>query len=221
MLELFRNKKFISGFALPTLFLFGATVGSAFAATSDQRLSYKTKLRDDLDGDHIPETVTIRQHGSMYQVVVHFTTGRPKLRLRTYVTEDIAGLTVETKDLANSAGVDLVILSATSFRPVAVWLNEGEGKFKRVGPWTYGLSGVEAGPILKSRSEKEPEPVGNLLNNSLPQAETTDSTRFGSESRFLLTPHPGTSAFETVRRQVSPRGPPPSSLLASTSVATN
>jgi hypothetical protein len=206
MLKFFRYKKIISGLALLTLFLFGAT-GSAFAAFSDQRISYKTKLRDDLDGDHIPETATIRQRGPVYQVVIHFTTGRPKLRLRTFVTGDIGGLTFATADLNHRDGGDLLILSATSLRPVAVWLNQGQGRFQRVTPWRYGLAGNVTGPGIKSRSEDQPAPVGNLLNSSL-QADTTDSLHIGIGAGFLITPQCGLSDFEPFRRQIRPRGPP-------------
>lgn len=208
MLRSFRNKKIISCLALLTLLLFGAA-GSAFAALSGQRISYKTTLRHDLDGDHIPETATIKQRGSLYQVIIHFTTGRPKLRLRTYVTDDIGGLTFATADLNNSEGGDLLILSATSLRPVAVWLNQGRGSFKRVNSWGFGLTGREAGPTLKHRSDDQPEPIGNLLN-SFPQAETPESLHIGIKSCFLTTPQSGSSDFEPFRRQVHPRGPPPS-----------
>lgn len=208
MLTLIRNRKIISGLALLTLFLFGAA-GSAFAAFSDQRISYKTRLRHDLDGDHIPETATIKQRGSLYQVVIHFTTGRPKLRLRTYVTDDIGGLTFATADLNNSEGSDLLILSATSLRPVAVWLNQGRGSFKRVNPSGYGLTGRETGPGLKHRSDDQPAPIGNLLNSS-PQAETPESLHIGIDSCFITTPQSGSSDFEPFHRQVRPRGPPPS-----------
>jgi hypothetical protein len=194
--------------ALLTLFLFGAA-GAAFAAAPGQRISYRTTLRHDLDGDHIPETATIKQRGSLYQVVIHFTTGRPKLRLRTYLTDDIGGLTFATADLNNSEGSDLLLLSATSLRPVAVWLNQGRGSFKRVNPSGFGLTGRDTGPSLKHRSNDQPEPIGNLLN-SVPQAETPESLHIGINSCFLTTPQSGSSDFEAFRRQVHPRGPPPS-----------
>src|SRR5262249_16254267 len=121
--------------------LFVLLAGAVFASASPKKFapgfSYKTRLGRDLDGDHIPETATIKQRGSFYQVSIHFTTGRPKLRLRTYVTDDLAGLTVEIADVDHDTRADLVISSATSVWPVAIWLNHG-ADFQRVTKPSYG-----------------------------------------------------------------------------------
>ena len=54
----------------------------------------------------------------------------PKLRLKTYITNDIAGLTLEVADIDHDTRADLVINSATSPLPVAIWLNRGAAKFQ-------------------------------------------------------------------------------------------
>src|SRR5437762_12603739 len=129
MLKAHRNKIVIMILAVLSVFLFGANAVHASSNPGNHRISYRTQLGQDLDGDHIPETATIRQCGYIYQVSIHFTTGRPKLRLTTYITEGMAGLSFQTTDVNNDSKGDLVIMSATSIRPVAVWLNQGKANF--------------------------------------------------------------------------------------------
>src|SRR5207237_9214088 len=109
MQKFYRNKTVISGLALLFVFLFRAEVVSAAHRHSDQ-FSYHTRLGNDLDGDHIPETATIRQNGSIYQVSIHFPPDRPKLRLRTYITGGISDLSFETTDVNNDSKGDLVLI---------------------------------------------------------------------------------------------------------------
>src|SRR2546425_5697815 len=114
MLKLHRNKIVISSLTVLLVFLFGTNATYASHQKADGRISYRTELAQDLDGDHKPETATIRQCGYLYQVNIHFTTGRPKLRLTTYLTEGVAGLSFQTTDINNDNKGDLVIISATS-----------------------------------------------------------------------------------------------------------
>ena len=174
VLRLYRNKKVIIGLAALLVLLSGAAIASASPQNSAQGFSYKTKLGRDLDGDHIPETATIRQRGSFYQVSIHFTTGRPKLRLRTYITDNLAGLTVDIADVDHDKRADLVINSATSAWPVAIWLNRGSD-FQRAKLQSYGQLGAHSGPRLVHKKSGQPDPVGNLFSDPLPQAETADS----------------------------------------------
>src|SRR5438132_283212 len=78
------NKSVTSAFVLPVVFFVAATVASADDLLP-RRISYRTQLGQDLDGDHKPETATIRQIGPLYQVSIHFTTGRPKIQLSTRI----------------------------------------------------------------------------------------------------------------------------------------
>src|SRR5215467_245901 len=139
MFKLYCNKRVITLFFAFATSLFGANSAFASHHNSEHRLSYLTRLDHDLDGDHIPETATIRQRGYLYQVNIHFTTGRPKLRLTTYITEGVAGLSFQTTDIDNDSQDDLVIISATSVRPIAIWLNQGKAIFKKVSSWSYGF----------------------------------------------------------------------------------
>jgi hypothetical protein len=207
MFKLYGNKRVITLFIAFAASLFGANSAFASHHNSQHRLSYLTRLDHDLDGDHIPETATIRQRGYVYQVNIHFTTGRPKLRLTTYVTEGVAGLSLQTRDINNDSKDDLVITSATSIRPIAIWLNQGKSKFQKISSWAY-LVGGYTGPEYR-RQTCHPDPVGNVSIDPLPQ--TTFSANYfnpGHNCIALLYSEAQTLCLDSILRQVPPRGPP-------------
>jgi hypothetical protein len=208
MLKLIRDKRVVPLLSAAFLFLLLGT-NTAFAKqhTSDRHLSYHTRLDHDLDGDQIPETATVRQRGYVYQVNIHFTTGSPKLHLTTYLTEAGAGLTFQTTDVNNDRKNDLVITTATSLRPLAIWLNQGKSKFKKISSWSY-LVGGYTGPKY-NRKSCQPDPVGNLSIEPLPQA-TLSATYFdiADDVAGLPSSQAERLPFASRLRQVSPRGPP-------------
>ena len=209
MLKLNRNPRAAASFPVLFVFLFCACWASASHHCSGQRISYRTQLGHDLDGDHIPETATIRQRGYIYQVSIHFTTGRPRLRLTTYLTAGMAGLSFLATDVNDDSNGDLVILSATSIRPIAVWLNQGKANFQRVSSWLYGGVGKYRGPTFRRRGTNEPEPVGSILIDPLPHAALAIHY-FGPETvpAALITSRPDQLPFDWILWQVPPRGPP-------------
>jgi hypothetical protein len=189
------------------LLLLGTNPALASHHNSNQRLSYRTRLAHDLDGDQIPETATIRQRGYVYQINIHFTTGRPKLHLTAYLTEADAGLIFETTDINNDRKNDLVITSARSIRPLAIWLNQGKSKFQKISSWPYLVRGY-TGPEYRRKS-CQPDPVGNVAFDPLPQA-TLCATDFdiGDDVADPLCSQTEKLPFASRLRQLPPRGPP-------------
>ena len=112
IVKLGRTKQILTCLAVVYVVLSTATwVSASHRTINSDDFSYRTRLKHDLDGDHIPETATIREKGYVYQVSIHFTTGRPKLRLTTYLTAGSAGLSLQTIDADNdSQGEFLVII---------------------------------------------------------------------------------------------------------------
>jgi hypothetical protein len=206
VLRLYRNKIFISGFAALSAFVLLTAVGFA-SSKSAQGITYKTSLGVDLDGDHIPETAVVRQRGSFYQVSIHFSTGRPKLRLRTYVGDDVAGLVLEVADVNSDSEADVVITSATSIWPVAVWLNRGGTKFHRVAGRAFALAGGYNGPRLQQKPSNRPDAVGGLSNDRL-QAEFGTSFSPYTRSQDFVPVQAPELRFKPGPTQVAPRGPP-------------
>ena len=208
-LKLHRNQIVITAFVVLSVFLFGANASYASGSRAKQGFKYRIQLGQDLDGDHIPETAVIRERGHFYQVSIHFTTGRPKLHLKTYVTRDIAGLSFQATDLNNDNKDDLVIISATSVRPLAVWLNQGRAKFKKVNSSLYRGVGRQTSPIYRVPKASQPEPVGNVSVDPFPQA-TLESKYFNvaCDGTGIISVQPDQCSFEFALRQVPSRGPP-------------
>ena len=208
-LRWYRNTIFISCVAALSVFTFGTASGFASPKyVAPGGISYKTTLGIDLDGDHIPETATIHQRGSFYQVSIHFSTGRPKLKLRTFVGDDVAGLTIEITDVNSDSEADLVVSSATSVRPIAVWLNRGSANFQRVNVRNYGPRGHFTGPRLRKEPGKHTAPTGHLSNHRLIQAELGDSFSFSPGLQDLLPSQNHPSTYQFWLAEVAPRGPP-------------
>jgi hypothetical protein len=210
--KLRHRKQILTGLAVLYVVLTATTWASASQRDTDSgHFSYRTQLKHDLDGDHIPETATIRQRGDLYQVNIHFTSGRPKLRLTTYLTAGTAGLTLQTIDDDNdSVGEFLVIISATSLRPVAVWAKQGKD-FKRVSSWTYGGLGRYRGPGLQQHRPDAPDPIGASPN---PPLQATPAGRFFSSagnSAGSIHSQPERILFDSILWQDPSRGPPSSS----------
>jgi hypothetical protein len=207
MLKLYRNKIVITLLTAFCVFLFATNAASA-SAHSGRQIAYRTQLGHDLDGDRIPETATIRHCGSLYQISIHFTTGRPKLRLTTYVTEGEAGLSFQTTDVNRDSKDDIVITSATSVRPIAIWLNQGKAKFQRISSWAYGV-GRHTGPEYSHVPTHQPEPVGNISVDPLPQATLAVAyVSCGSHLVALLRSEADKLPVACISRQIPPRGPP-------------
>jgi hypothetical protein len=210
-LKLHRNKNVITALAVFFVFLLGVN-GYASRAKTHPHIAYHSKLGHDLDGDHIPETATIRQSGYLYQVSIHFTTGRPKLRLTTYVTEGAAGLSLQTADVNDDRKRDLVVLSATSIRPVAVWLNQGRAKFLKVSAWQYGGAGRFTGRAYRSRTPSGPdESVSTDSVDPSPQANPV-AHGFGIDvaTAVCWEHQPELLPLDSLLSQVPSRGPPAS-----------
>jgi len=207
MFMLYRNKTVITLITAFAAFLFGSNSAFASHHNSEHRISYHTRLDHDLDGDHVPETATVRQRGYVYQVNIHFTTGRPKLHLTTFVTEGLAGLTLQTKDINNDNKDDLVITSATSIYPIAIWLNQGKTKFQKISSRAYLVGGYTGREYR--RQTCHPDPVGNISVDPLPQT-TFPSNYFhlGNECIAQLYSEAEKLCLDSILRQVPPRGPP-------------
>jgi hypothetical protein len=207
MLNQYRNNTISTVLPVLFVFLFGANV--AFAAHHDDHgLSYRTQLHQDLDGDHIPETATIRLCDHLYQVNIHFTTGRPKLRLTSYIGQGVAGITVQMTDVNDDGKDEIVVLSATSIRPLAIWQNQGKAKFQKVSSWSFGIE-RHTGPGYRHRQTFQPEPVGNILFDPLLNA-TLDSAYLhaGADLVGRVCSEPNIIAADFIDALIPARSPP-------------
>jgi hypothetical protein len=212
-LKLYRKKFVTTALAVVSVFLLGANISNAAHKTrinSTVGIEYRAQLGQDLDGDHIPETATIRQRRNLYQVSIHFTTGHPKLRLSAYITEGLAGLSFEARDVNNDNKGDLVLVSATSLRPIAIWINKGRATFQQANSSLYSRVGKYTGPTYHFRgTSSQPEPVGNLAIDRFPEA--TPAVKYFTvhhDITALFAFQVEQRPFGSLSRQVPPRGPP-------------
>jgi hypothetical protein len=208
MFKVARKKTAISILAALCLFLFGAKAAFASSESVGRHITYQTRLGHDLDGDRIPESATIRHCGYVYQVNIHFSTGRPKLRLTTYVTEGVAGLSFQTTDVNHDSQSDLVIISATSLRPLAVWLNQGKSKFQKISSWSSGI-GDYTGPGYHRPATSRPEPTGGVSIDPLPQlASAVDYFDIRTHFVAVLSSECDRLPVDSIFQQIPARGPP-------------
>ncbi len=213
VLKLRRYKIVTISLLVTFVFLFAAN--SVFAADPPSRrhISYRTQLGQDLDDDHKPETATIRQIGPLYQVSIHFTSGRPKVHLTTRISQGVAGLTFQTADVNNDNKRDLLIVSATSVQPIAVWLNQGRARFKRTNAAFFAGVNRYTGSAYHAKSNTQPQPAGNLSVDPLPQAIPTEKyVTVNNAAATLLCSHQLLGPLDSLLRQEPPRGPPPASV---------
>ena len=205
MLKLRWNKKVWLAF-IGALFILN--VLPAFATGSPQRLTYRAPLGRDLDGDGLAESATIRQSGSAYKITVQFTSGN-RLNLTLYQPHGETGLMVHASDVNDDHKADLVITSATSPRPVAVWLNRGKAKFQKVNSWIYSGLVKLKGPVLRQSHPYDPDAALNSPTDPPAQdvklAQTVD-IRLDTENLGPLNSE--RLCIDADLRQVPARGPP-------------
>jgi len=202
-------RAFISLPALLIVLLCSAAPVYSFERHPAPQITYQTRIGEDLDGDQKPETVTVRQAGFLYQISIHFTTGSPRVHFDTHITEGTAGVTFQAADINNDRRGDLVVVSATSLRPVAVWLNQGRARFKKVQTSFFGTVGRYRGPTYGVEPKSSPEPDGNIAFDPAPQA--TFAAHYlpaRDATSSLLFRQIDQRPVDSLLRQVPPRGPP-------------
>jgi hypothetical protein len=214
LLKIRHYKVILAALTVFSALLFSPGGAIASGAAPSPHISYRTQLNQDLDGDHKPETATIRQTGLQYRVSVHFTTGRPKVHLTTYIRQGIAGLSFEARDVNNDSKEDLIITSATSVRPIAVWLNKGHAKFQKTHASFVDALGRYTGPAYRVQAKTAPAPASNLSIDPLPQAAVALTyLTLQPEASALVLSHRDQRRFHAFLVQEPPRGPPAPALV--------
>jgi hypothetical protein len=93
----------------------------------------------DLDGDLLPDLASIQADAN----IVGGTNYRIQLRLSGVGQQTVqfvgpaGGLRIEARDVNGDDAVDLVLTTAWLGRPVAILLNDGQGRFSRVEPAAF------------------------------------------------------------------------------------
>jgi hypothetical protein len=183
----------------------------AFAATLDnsRRLAPEEsvlRVSADFDGDSKTDTALAKFGGSNYGFELHLSTKRARIRLTAPVRNEV-GFELIAFDVNQDKRTDLILTSRASIRPIAVWLNMGNGSFER-------RSGM-FGPFFGNH--RGPRFVRGAPGNDGQAVIPTDE-QAGDFAGETLAFHLETSLIQTYSMQVpltsssagsaSPRGPP-------------
>ncbi len=110
----------------------------------------KNRLTWDFDGDHATDLAVGAVQGSTFTVQVQFANGHHRVVLKTNFHGPFLPHLIAT-DVDQDHRVDLV-LTGVAFRPIAVWINEGNGKFRKRSSWFFP-------PLYDGAAEQITHPV--------------------------------------------------------------
>lgn len=116
----------------------------------------RNRLTWDFDGDHKSDLAVGAVRGSTFTIHLQFSNRHGRVVLKTNFQEHIPPYLIAA-DVDQDNDVDLV-LTGVSFRPLAVWINEDNGKFKKRSSWffppLYGRGAEQIRhPVPKDTSE--------------------------------------------------------------------
>ena len=146
----------------------------------------------DFDGDHRSDLATGRREGQTYRVEIQFATGRNPASIVLPASNEETRLVALDIDCDNDQ--DLVVISAATSPPVAVWLNRNGGHFEEGGRWWWAtlLTNYNSSGFSSDNSRTEPiflsEHQRSLLESSataqVATLEVRETLPWDSQTRF-------------------------------------
>lgn len=114
--------------------------------------------RADFDGDQRTELASGKFIGRQYQIKIQFNNHKECLSfVPEFGTNEVLLTAI---DVDHDGDNDLLVLTAESLRPIAVWLNDGHGNFSRTREWwcanssgDFPLENVLVFRVFKQTSE--------------------------------------------------------------------
>ncbi len=146
-----RGLLYAFGLALSALAPFSSQSGGLWTAryhdaeSPNQLTSWQNincDISADFDGDNKPDLAVGRNSGGGYTVQIRFTSSIPEASLIFPISGP--GFRIVARDVDHDDDQDIIITSATSDIPVAIWLSDGKGHFERGDPWAYFPQNVES-----------------------------------------------------------------------------
>jgi hypothetical protein len=87
----------------------------------------------DMDGDNIPESATVNSEGKIHNITIHLSQTKKNI-LFTFTSTELDFI-LYAYDVNHDKNQDIVIASAKSLNPIAVYLNNGQGEFEETSFW--------------------------------------------------------------------------------------
>jgi len=164
----------------------------------------------DFDGDSWPDVAIGRSHGLAYTIEIQFSNQPAK----TYLTlaNGGVGTRIFAYDVDKDSHLDLVVTSATSLLPIAVYLGDGKGHFHEGSPCSFLPFGLDTPYQFQSGK------VSDSLVGLMPQTRFTIDVASGCtpvsgpEIGDLICGELGTLPTQDRASSCRPRSPPLSSL---------
>jgi hypothetical protein len=116
----------------------------------------------DFDGDFHPDLASIQTGPNDSGTTVYWiqlqlsASGRQSIRL----AGPSGGLLIEARDVNGDRAVDLVLVTAWFRKPVAIFLNDGHGRFSRAEPATFPAAFSALAPLWASTSSRAMDCAG-------------------------------------------------------------
>jgi hypothetical protein len=102
---------------------------------NDSWMPTGTPIISDFDGDHRSDLAFGRTEGNTYRVEIRLSNRREKTSIALISNEP--GINLFACDVDRDNDQDLVVSSALSRYPLAVWLSDGNGHFQEGNRWLY------------------------------------------------------------------------------------
>jgi hypothetical protein len=120
----------------------------------------------DFDGDNQPDLAVGHNGGWGFTVQVRFRRHLPEATLTCPVSGP--GIQIFSRDVDGDKDQDIIVASATSDIPLAIWLSDGKGHFRPTDPWAYLPK--QFGTPLRCQTGPSPECSPCLTENDYPYA---------------------------------------------------
>jgi hypothetical protein len=164
------------------------------------------RVSGDFDGDSKTDTAVAKFCGSSYRIDIVLSSKRSRIRLTVPVRHEV-GLELIAYDVNHDNRIDLVLTGASRVKPIAVWLNMGNGSFERSSGLLGPFFGTDSSPRLLRGIVRSD--VQALIPTDDPADEFTLETPPAFQLERGLTGYgeqssPTASAWGSA----SPRGPP-------------
>jgi hypothetical protein len=165
-----------------------------------------SRLTWDFDGDHKTDIAVGASSDSTFTIRLQFSDRLKHVVLRTNIARH-AALNLSAADVDQDNDVD-IILTGASFRPVAVWFNQGNGRFKKTSHWFFPPLYRDTGGQINRTTQKREAESGSALERPTVFVVTAPPVTLDPPAGDEFVPLFVCSSIDLRFRNYFSRGPP-------------